>query len=180
MACRSAPRSFVRLVSFCSLVALFALVCGLVSIALAQTKPKLLPSAKPGDCAACHGKTTPLPKSHVALANKKLSDCAGCHPKSGPNALRGKLPLSHTHQLGGVTCKSCHENVRKPAAAPVAKCLTCHTGDAIFAATESVKPHNPHGSPHYGKEADCSLCHHQHQKSENYCSSCHNFEYKVP
>jgi uncharacterized paraquat-inducible protein A len=27
----------------------------------------------------------------------------------------------------------------------------------------------------------CNLCHHQHEKSENYCAQCHsNFDFKVP
>jgi len=170
----------VRLASFCTLLALAALMCGLVSAAFAQARPKLLPAAKPSDCAACHGKTVPLPKGHVALANKKLSDCASCHAKGGATALSGKLPLSHTHQLAGVTCKSCHDNPRKAEVVKAPKCLTCHTGEAIFAATAAVKPRNPHGSPHYGKESDCNLCHHQHEKSENFCTQCHKFDFKVP
>jgi len=145
----------VRLASFCTLLALAALMCGLVSAAFAQARPKLLPAAKPSDCAACHA-------------------------KGGATALSGKLPLSHTHQLAGVTCKSCHDNPRKAEPAKSTKCLTCHTGDAIFAATAAVKPRNPHGSPHYGKESDCNLCHHQHEKSENFCTQCHKFDFKVP
>jgi len=43
-----------------------------------------------------------------------------------------------------------------------------------------VKPSNPHTSPHYGMSLDCNLCHHQHAKSENYCSQCHKFDFKVP
>ena len=163
-------------------LAMIVLVCGLVSAAFAQSaaKPKLLPSAKPSDCAACHGKTSPLPQAHPAIVNKTMSDCVGCHAKGSATALRGKLPLSHTHQLAGVTCKSCHANPRKPEAVKAAKCLTCHTGETIFNATAQVKPTNPHGSPHYGKESDCNLCHHPHEKAENYCSQCHKFEFKVP
>ncbi len=163
-----------------ALLAVAAIAGGGVAGALAQGKPKLLPTAKPSDCAACHGKVVPLPQGHPALANKKLSDCLGCHLKGGGNALTGKLPLSHTHQLAGTTCKSCHDNPRKAEPAKSAKCLTCHVGEAIFAATEAVKPSNPHGSPHYGRESDCNLCHHQHDKGENYCAQCHNFKFKVP
>ena len=163
-------------------LATIVLVCGLVSAAFAQSaaKPKLLATAKPSDCAACHGKVSPLPQAHPAIANKAMSDCLGCHAKASANTLRGKLPLSHTHQLSGVTCKSCHANARKPEAVKAAKCLTCHSGEAIFAATAAVKPTNPHGSPHYGKESDCNLCHHPHEKAENYCAQCHKFEFKVP
>ena len=181
MAGRSTLFRFPQWLAQCgSYLALAALVVGVATAALAQGKPKLLPTAKPSDCVACHGKTTPLPQGHPALANKKLSDCAGCHVKGGASALTGKLPLSHAHQLAGVTCKSCHDNPRKAEAAKATKCLTCHTGEAIFAATAQVKPTNPHGSPHYGKESDCNLSHHQHEKSENYCSQCHKFEFKVP
>ncbi len=169
-----------RLLGCGCLAIMVAMLATFASAAPAQGKPKLLPSAKPSDCAACHGKVSPLPKGHVALANKALADCRACHPKGSATALSGKLPLSHTHQLAGVTCKSCHVNPRKPAAVKADKCLTCHAGEAIFAATAQVKPANPHGSPHYGKESDCSLCHHAHEKAENYCTQCHNFEFKVP
>jgi hypothetical protein len=164
----------------CSFVAIAVMTCIVLSAALAQGKPKLLPNAKPSDCAACHGKVMPLPQSHPSIANKGMKECAGCHRKGSATALIGKLPTSHIHQLSGVTCKSCHDNPRKAEPVKAAKCLTCHIGEAIFAATAQVKPANPHGSPHYGKESDCNLCHHQHEKSENYCSQCHNFEFKVP
>jgi hypothetical protein len=52
--------------------------------------------------------------------------------------------------------------------------------EKVSAATASVKPTNPHNSPHYGKNADCNLCHHQHEKSENYCTQCHKFDFKLP
>ena len=173
----------VRLSAFLSiLLAVLAveLVSGVASAFAQGAKPKLLATAKPSDCAACHGKTTPLPKAHPAVSGKKLADCRTCHEKTGPLALTGKLPLSHVHKLANVTCKSCHANVRKPEPTKSDKCLTCHTGDAIFTATANVKPRNPHGSPHYGKESDCNLCHHQHEKAENYCSTCHEFNFKVP
>ena len=62
------------------------------------------------------------------------------------------------------------------------KCLTCH-GDtkAIAQRTANVKPTNPHNSRHYGTEADCNSCHHQHTKSESLCADCHpSFKFKVP
>jgi hypothetical protein len=52
--------------------------------------------------------------------------------------------------------------------------------DKVSEKTSKMKPTNPHNSPHYGKKADCNLCHHQHEASENYCSTCHKFEFKVP
>lgn len=53
-------------------------------------------------------------------------------------------------------------------------------GALLTASTAGVKPTNPHNSPHYGKHADCNLCHHQHEKSENYCTQCHKFDFKLP
>jgi hypothetical protein len=29
-------------------------------------------------------------------------------------------------------------------------------------------------------DLDCGLCHHQHSKSENFCSQCHGWKYLVP
>jgi len=58
--------------------------------------------------------------------------------------------------------------------------MGCHDTEAISAATEKMTPANPHNSPHYGKQSDCNLCHHQHEKSENYCARCHKFDFNVP
>ncbi|HSD42833.1 MAG TPA: cytochrome c3 family protein [Burkholderiales bacterium] len=45
----------------------------------------------------------------------------------------------------------------------------------------SAELKNPHNSPHYGRDADCNLCHHQHAKSENYCAQYHEkWAFKVP
>jgi hypothetical protein len=45
----------------------------------------------------------------------------------------------------------------------------------------NAKPRNPHENRHYGTEADCNLCHHQHKKSENFCLPCHQrFDFVVP
>ena len=90
------------------------------------------------------------------------------------------LPLSHLHQLSGVTCRKCHADATHPEAVPAAKCMTCHDTDEVFTTSASTKPVNPHDSPHYGKKSDCNLCHHQHEKSEDYCVTCHSFAFKVP
>jgi len=89
--------------------------------------------------------------------------------------------LGRLHAASGVKCAGCHGNAKKPQAVPMEQCLTCH-GDttALAAKTASVKPTNPHESRHYGTEADCNLCHHQHRKSENFCLDCHpRFDFKV-
>jgi hypothetical protein len=59
-------------------------------------------------------------------------------------------------------------------------CLSCHESiEALAAATAKLKP-NPHDSPHYGKELDCELCHHEHSLSENFCAQCHDSSLTVP
>ena len=90
-------------------------------------------------------------------------------------------PTTSAHAAKGVACKGCHET-RKPQPVAMTKCLTCH-GDtkAIAQRTANVKPTNPHNSRHYGTEADCNSCHHQHKTSESLCADCHpSFKFKVP
>jgi hypothetical protein len=151
-----------------------------LSAAVAAEAPKQLPGAAAADCPACHGSATPLPARHSATAGKTMADCRTCHAQKTPDSLSAKLPLSHTHQLSGVTCAGCHSNPKKPEPVEATKCLQCHPADAVSVATEQVKPTNPHNSPHYGKTSDCNICHHEHERSENYCKQCHKFEFTVP
>jgi hypothetical protein len=155
-------------------------LCCIFSAMVSAQEPKRLPEAKPSDCASCHTGKSPLPKNHPITEGLSLKDCRVCHAEGGEHSLNGKLPLSHVHQLQGVTCKKCHGDVRDPEPVEFKQCLTCHDMDKVSAATASVKPTNPHASPHYGKNADCNLCHHQHDKSENYCSQCHKFDFRLP
>jgi len=80
-----------------------------------------------------------------------------------------------------VQCSQCHGNTKHYAPVAMNKCLSCH-GDTkeLAKKTADVKPHNPHESRHYGTEADCNLCHHQHEKSVNHCGECHPFRFVVP
>jgi hypothetical protein len=156
------------------------LLYGCISALLPAQEPKRSPEVKPSDCAGCHTAKSPLPKDHVATAGLTLTDCRGCHEKGGDNSLVGKISLSHIHQLTGVTCGKCHEDVKNPQPVGFKRCLTCHDMDKVSLATANVKPTNPHASPHFGKNADCSLCHHMHEKSEIYCAQCHDFAFKVP
>ena len=96
-------------------------------------------------------------------------------------AKAGEGVLGRLHAASGVKCAACHENVKKPLAVSMEKCLTCHGDTKTLAEkTANVKPLNPHESRHYGTEADCNICHHQHRKSENFCLDCHNrFDFKV-
>lgn len=92
----------------------------------------------------------------------------------------GELGKLHAGQ--GVQCVDCHGKVEKPEAVSMEKCLDCHGETTKLAETTAgVKPHNPHENRHYGTEADCNLCHHQHKKSENFCLPCHQrFAFAVP
>jgi hypothetical protein len=177
-------KSIYRLLPHVTRLACFLFVVFLISasqLAAQQNEaPKRFPDAKITDCSACHGAKSPLPKDHPDPASMNLKACRECHAKGSPTSLSGKLPLSHVHQLAGNTCASCHADPKKPEAVPAKDCLKCHDMEKVSAATAEVKPSNPHNSPHYGKNSDCNLCHHQHEKSENYCSQCHSFKFDVP
>jgi hypothetical protein len=86
------------------------------------------------------------------------------------------------HAERGVTCVQCHGKATKKEAVPMAQCLGCHGETKDLAArTAKVKPTNPHENRHFGTEADCNRCHHEHAKSENLCLDCHlRFGFKVP
>lgn len=160
------------------------LLIGLLGIMIfSQTgwaAPKLLPKAKGGDCQACHGDEKVLPPGHADSRSMSWEGCRACH-REGNMSLKGKMPGSHRHLLSGVTCVQCHGNTSKPQNLSLDKCVSCHgSPDKLAAKTAKVKPENPHTSPHYGTTLDCNLCHHQHAKSENYCSQCHQFKFSVP
>jgi hypothetical protein len=121
-----------------------------------------------------------LPEKHTATKDMNKDACKACHTKDAMN-LTGKMPGSHSHQLAGVNCEKCHGKTGKPEALTMEQCVACHgSTEKLAEKTKDVKPTNPHTSPHYGTNLDCNLCHHQHAKSENYCSSCHKFDFKVP
>jgi hypothetical protein len=140
-------------------------------------------TTKPGDCAACHKNAKVLPGQHVATKSMSYKDCQACHTQGSesPGSLYGKIPGHHIHALSGVQCSQCHGNTKHYAPVAMNKCLSCH-GDTkeLAKKTADVKPHNPHESRHYGTEADCNLCHHQHEKSVNHCGECHPFRFVVP
>ncbi len=140
-------------------------------------------AAKAWDCAGCHKDKKVLPDSHVPIKEMPYDGCLVCHIPGEGNAgtLKVKVPGGHLHSLRGVTCEQCHGKVKKPEEVAMDKCVSCHGPTAKLAEkTANVKPHNPHESPHYGTDADCNLCHHQHKKSENLCAQCHKFDYVVP
>lgn len=161
-------------------LALLALVLAASIAESTMAAPARNSKAKPGDCIACHKSEKVLPAGHPATKELKFDGCAQCHAPKTEKALSGKLPASHLHQLKGVGCTQCHGNTKKPTDVAFEKCIACHDTTKLVETTGAVKPKNPHFSSHYGKDADCNLCHHQHSKSENYCAQCHKFEFKVP
>jgi hypothetical protein len=163
------------------LLALAALMLAAGLFLPAEAAPTRDPKATAGDCVACHKGEKVLPDKHRATKGQKLEACEKCHERGTEDALAGKVPGSHLHQLSGVGCVQCHGNVKKPTEVAHEKCMSCHDTTKLAEKSASVKPKNPHNSPHYGKDADCNLCHHQHAKSENYCAQCHEkWEFKVP
>ena len=67
------------------------------------------------------------------------------------------------------------------AAAPDIKtCTQCHNTKDLVEKTKDVKPTNPHVSPHYQDQLDCTNCHYMHGETENFCDQCHQFGFKVP
>jgi hypothetical protein len=133
-------------------------------------------NVKAGDCAGCHVEKVKLPESHPATKDMSLSDCKQCH--SGKTRLYSKLRLSHFHNLSGVKCTDCHAAKSKTKAVTKEKCLTCHKSyEDLVSLTADADP-NPHES-HLG-ELDCSYCHHQHKRSENYCAQCHEWPLDLP
>ena len=146
----------------------FARLFGAAIVALtvavsAGAAPARNAKAKAGDCAACHKAEKVLPAGHPATKAMKFDDCAKCHAPKSDKALTGKMSVGHLHLLKGVGCTQCHGS-KKPAEVAMEKCASCHDTAKLVEATAGVKPKNPHTSPHYGKDADCSLCHRQHGK----------------
>lgn len=148
----------------------------------ASAKAKTV-EVKSWDCAGCHKDKKVLPDAHAPVKDMPYDGCLVCHIPGEGNAgtLKTKVPGSHLHALRGIKCEQCHGKVKKPEPVEMAKCVACHGATAKLAEkTANVKPHNPHQSPHYGTDADCNLCHHQHAKSENLCAQCHKFDFVVP
>lgn len=162
-----------------SITVLLSLVFILVASQILWGAPKLNPAAKGGDCAACHGEEKVLPDNHMDTKAMDWKGCSMCH--QGEKSLAGKLPGMHHHELAGIGCTECHGKTDKPEPLAMEKCIACHgSTEKLAEKTKDIKPHNPHDSPHYGTDLDCTLCHHQHKKSENYCAQCHDFNFVVP
>jgi hypothetical protein len=164
-------------VRIASIIVITIIVLITVCIGILWAEPKKMEGVMPGECGVCHGSEKVLPAGHVDTKGMTGAACKGCH-KGAKDSLRGKIPLSHSHQLNGMTCADCH-GLTRPAKSPEQKkCLSCHADDRkITIQTDKTLP-PPHDS-HMG-DLDCGLCHHQHSKSANFCSQCHEWKYLVP
>ncbi|SHH96688.1 cytochrome c3 family protein [Desulfofustis glycolicus] len=130
-------------------------------------------------CSECHREPTVLPDRHPDVAGMNYSQCVECHSAEEVNFAQ-PLPLDHIHLLSGIGCGDCHSDPATPGPVGMDTCLECH-GSARDVADETAQlDPNPHDSPHYGVDLDCTLCHYQHQPSELFCSQCHTFDMVVP
>jgi hypothetical protein len=163
-------KTFINFVVALCMVFMFTVSAG--------AAPKRVPGAQPDNCRLCHGKEKALPADHVDIKKMSYGECKKCHTET--LSLAGKFPASHIHDLNGVSCTKCHGKTKTPQAVKVKQCVTCHDPERLKEKTAKIKPENPHTSPHYGTGLDCNVCHHQHTKSENFCSQCHKFEFVVP
>ena len=86
--------------------------------------------------------------------------------------------LADKHRIAGTACDGCHKENPPKEQVPTSVCNKCH-GDQTKIAEKTLKViPNPHDS-HLGNQR-CELCHHAHKPSEDHCSNCHEFDYKVP
>jgi len=85
------------------------------------------------------------------------------------------------HKDKGVGCEGCHGTEEIKTFVSRERCLACHGGFSdLVKKTAAVKPENPHDSPHWGSRMECNVCHRQHEKTVDWCSHCHAFNFKVP
>lgn len=89
--------------------------------------------------------------------------------------------LADFHVAHGMKCETCHgPDKNNPATPDIDTCTQCHNTKQLVEKTKNVKPQNPHTSPHYGDQLECTNCHMGHEKSVDFCAQCHSFGFKVP
>ena len=90
--------------------------------------------------------------------------------------------VTDSHKDKGITCEGCHGTEEPKTFVPAERCLACHGGNRadLVKKTAAVKPENPHDSPHWGSRMECNVCHRQHEKTVDWCSHCHAFNFRVP
>lgn len=100
--------------------------------------------------------------------------CSSITIQAGPG-------IADKHTAKNIPCEACHGPDKANLVTPtIETCSTCHPTKALVEKTAKVKPANPHHSPHYQDQLDCTLCHAGHMESENYCNQCHQFDFKLP
>ncbi len=88
--------------------------------------------------------------------------------------------LADRHVAKGVPCTACHgKNMKEPEEPTIETCQSCHNIKQLVEKTKNVKPTNPHVSPHYQDQLECTNCHQGHDAPVNFCSQCHSFDFKV-
>jgi len=132
-------------------------------------------------CSSCHEEEDLLSDGHLPTADMSMRGCRICHGKDDVASLDDRLFQSHTHFFAGVECKSCHQNTDEPEIPEAATCLSCHGPlEDLALKTSHVEHANPHASPHGTPYSECSLCHYQHEPPDNFCASCHDFDFRLP
>lgn len=79
------------------------------------------------------------------------------------------------HAAKGITCQMCHGQNNQIKEPGINQCKTCHTPKDLAKKTKpkSTGDRNPHYSPHYEDQLDCTNCHHGHKEFEDFCNQCH-------
>lgn len=150
---------------------------------LAADRPQVFPVAGSLQqfCDTCHHDEDVLSPTHPPTSATGLAACQSCHIKGASSDLADKLPLSHAHLLSGVSCAGCHGSSEPMDEPATETCLACHGPlQRLSALTSEAQPTNPHDSPHGWPYADCALCHGVHKTSENFCATCHDFDFHLP
>ncbi len=84
------------------------------------------------------------------------------------------------HEENGVTCELCHKVSDPKSGADAKSCTWCHgSPEMMIEFTKHLEP-NPHNSPHWGADLECTKCHREHSKSVNHCNQCHSYKFKLP
>lgn len=139
----------------------------------------LKPGVDGDDCFGCHAGAGKLPDGHPDIVDMVYMECEECHLQEIPK-VEQKMSLGHVHLLSEISCEDCHLSMENPAPLSSEDCFKCHgSAREVADLTIDLDP-NPHNSIHYETDLDCDLCHHQHEPSENFCSQCHDSEFKVP
>ncbi|WGW05988.1 cytochrome c3 family protein [Tropicibacter oceani] len=133
------------------------------------------------ECSACHEEPDLLPQGHLPTAGMSVEGCRICHGTDQAASLDDRLFQSHTHFFAGLGCADCHADPEDADEPEMAVCTSCHgTLPEIAAQTADVVPTNPHDSPHGEPYAQCGLCHYQHEPPDNFCATCHDFDFTMP